>query len=123
MAHFRRWCILVGIMCCLSFAACAEETVLAPDYPVPDYVTWLLDIARCLYTLETGGILSKTRAGQWALEQQLCPVPEALTLALQVRQDPPAALADPACMARAAALGPDIQRFADVLETRLSHHT
>lgn len=83
---------------------------------------WLLDIARCLYTLETGGIISKTGAGQWALEQQLCPVPEALAQALQARQAPHAALADPACMARAEALGPDIQRFADVLEARLFRH-
>lgn len=83
---------------------------------------WLLDIARCLYTLETGGVISKTGAAQWALTQQLCPVPEALTQALQARHDPHAALADPACMARAATLGPDIQRFADVLEARLDRH-
>lgn len=65
MAHFRRWCILVGIMCCLSFAACAEDTVLAPNYPVPDYVTWLLDIARAEigYTEEKNGY---TKYGEWA---------------------------------------------------------
>lgn len=45
---------------------------------------WFLDIARCIYTLRTGQIISKTAAGKWALEQQLCPTPEALTKALTV---------------------------------------
>ena len=30
---------------------------------------WLLDIARCIYTLRTGEIIPKTRAAAWALEQ------------------------------------------------------
>lgn len=80
---------------------------------------WLLDIARCLYTLRTGSIAAKTQAGQWALEQHLCPIPDALKTALSARQDPAAALDDPQLMALAGSLGPDIQRFADVLEAEL----
>lgn len=32
---------------------------------------WLLDIARCIYTLRTGKIISKTAAGEWALQNCL----------------------------------------------------
>jgi len=81
---------------------------------------WLLDIARCLYTLRTGCITAKTRAGFWALEQNLCPAPDTLKSALSARQDPTAALHDPQLMALAGRLGPDIQRFADELESELA---
>lgn len=83
---------------------------------------WLLDIARCLYTLRTGGIASKTDAGQWALEQELCPVLDALKKALYARQNAAQAVQDAALMALADKLGPDIQRFADVLEAELRKH-
>ena len=46
---------------------------------------WMLDIARCLYTLRTGKIIAKTAAAKWALENNLCPVPDVLKTALQVR--------------------------------------
>ena len=82
---------------------------------------WLLDIARCLYSLRTGEIIGKTPAGYWALAQNLCPVPEALRSALAVRENPAAALQDPQRMAQATSLGPAVQRFADVLEQALSH--
>ena len=80
---------------------------------------WLLDIARCLYTLRTGGIIGKTPAACWALEQHLCPVPEALQATISARNDPAATRQSPGMMALAAGLGPDVQRFADVLETEL----
>ncbi len=79
---------------------------------------WLLDIARGIYTLRTGEVLPKTLAGERALEDRLCPVPEALTLALDVRRNP-ALFAREDVAARADTLGPDIQRFADVLEEEL----
>lgn len=34
---------------------------------------WLLDLSRCIYTLRTGQIAPKTRAGEWALANGLCP--------------------------------------------------
>lgn len=80
---------------------------------------WFLDIARCIYTLRTGQIISKTAAGKWALEQQLCPTPEALTKALTVRRNPLCYQNDPAIWDYAETLGDDIQKFADVLEEEL----
>lgn len=74
---------------------------------------WLLDIARGLYTLRNGSVTSKTAAAQWALDNGLCPVEDALEAALQVRRNPMAYHGAPA-------LGDDIQRFADVLEKELS---
>ncbi|MFH1879408.1 MAG: nucleotidyltransferase domain-containing protein [Bacillota bacterium] len=46
---------------------------------------WLLDIARCLYTLKTGGVIAKTAAGEWALVQRLCNVPDTLAKTIEVR--------------------------------------
>ena len=42
---------------------------------------WMLDIARCIYTLRTGKIIAKTDAADWALESNLCPDPDALRIA------------------------------------------
>lgn len=49
---------------------------------------WFLDIARGIYTLRTGEIISKTQAGKWALENSVCPVSEALETAIKVRSNP-----------------------------------
>jgi hypothetical protein len=51
-------------------------------------VGWLLDTARCIYTLRTGKIIAKTRAGEWALEQGLCPAAQSLEYALKARKEP-----------------------------------
>lgn len=80
---------------------------------------WLLDIARGIYTLRSGTIISKTDAAQWALDNNLCPVPGALETALKVRRDPMAYRSDSAIFSCAENLGPEIQRFADVLEKEL----
>lgn len=82
-------------------------------------ISWLFDISRCLYTLETGDIATKTQAGEWALAGGLCPCPEALTRALDVRKRPASWVPDAHCLSWCAALGPHIQRFADVLESQL----
>ena len=84
---------------------------------------WFLDIARCIYTLRTGQIISKTAAGKWALEQQLCPTPEALTKALTVRINPLCYQNDSEIWDYAETLGDDIQKFADVLEEELAKGT
>ncbi len=81
---------------------------------------WLLDIARCLYTLRTGKISSKTAAGRWALADGLCPVPDALELALAVRESPLKYRNDGKIMDLAEGLGPSVQRFADELEKALT---
>lgn len=80
---------------------------------------WLLDIARGLYTVHTGGVAAKTAAGEWALTQRLCPDPASMELALRVRRNPLPSLADETIMNAAAQLGPAIQAFADVLEAAL----
>lgn len=80
---------------------------------------WLLDIARCIYTLRTGEIIAKTAAGEWALQNGICPVPDALRGAVEVRKAPAARMAQEETLREAERLGPYIQRFADVLEQEL----
>lgn len=79
----------------------------------------LTDISRGLYTLRTGKIIAKTAAGEWALRENLCPVPAVLEKALLVRREPAAYKGDEAILDYAATLGDDIQRYADVLESEL----
>ena len=80
---------------------------------------WLLDISRCLYTLRTGRILSKTKAAEWALQNNLCPDVHALTTALDVRRCPLKYRDDQETFDYAETLGEPVQRFADVLEKEL----
>ncbi len=80
---------------------------------------WLLDIARCLYTLRTGKIAAKTAAGEWALENGLCPVPKTLERILQIRKNTKLFFDDPQCSQWTGTLGQDIQAFCDVLKQEL----
>lgn len=80
---------------------------------------WMLDIARCIYTLRTGKIIAKTDAGKWALENGLCPAPDALRIALEVRRSPLEHKGDKQTFDYAETLAEPIQRFADVLEKEL----
>jgi predicted nucleotidyltransferase len=81
--------------------------------------SWMLDIARCIYTLRTGKIIAKTDAGKWALENGLCPAPDALKTALKVRKSPLEFKTDESALDYAQTLGEPIQKFADVLEKEL----
>ena len=80
---------------------------------------WMLDIARCIYTLRTKKMISKSEAGAWALENKLCKKPEALIFALMVRSDPTMYKNIPQTLNYAQTLTEPIQRFADVLEREL----
>lgn len=80
---------------------------------------WILDIARCIYTLRTGRIIAKTEAGEWALHNSLCPDPHALTTALKVRKNPLQYRDEKETFDYAETLGEAIQSFADVLEKEL----
>lgn len=80
---------------------------------------WLLDIARCIYTLRTGRIIAKTAAAEWALENNLCPDADAMQYALKVRRNPLKYKEDKLTFDYAEALAVPIQRFADVLEHEL----
>lgn len=84
---------------------------------------WLLDIARGIYTLRTGAVTSKTKAAQWALKNNLCPVPDALKTALKVRKKPLAYRNDTAIWDYAETLAPNIQSFANVLEKELKDNS
>ena len=81
--------------------------------------SWILDIARCLYTLRTGRVIAKTKAGEWALVEGLCPNPQVMERVLKIRKNPRALLTQPVTKAWTDALGPEIQKFADVLECEL----
>ncbi len=78
-------------------------------------VGWLLDIARGIYTLRTGKIIAKTTAGEWALENGLCPDADAMQKAVQVRNEPSKYSKDEKQVENAV-----IQRFADVIDAELS---
>lgn len=80
---------------------------------------WMLDIARGIHTLRTGQIIAKTAAGRWALENGLCPTPDALRRTLLLRSEPLAYRHDKDILDYTAALGDDIQRFAGVLQDEL----
>ncbi len=80
---------------------------------------WMLDIARCIYTLRTGKIIAKTNAAEWALENNLCPDQDALRYALKVRRNPLEYKDDKETFDYAETLAEPIQRFADVLENEI----
>ena len=76
---------------------------------------WMLDIARCVYTLRTGEIISKTKAAEWAIENHLCPDEDALLFALDVRKNPPEKKKDQKVFDFAETMAGAIHRFNDVL--------
>lgn len=78
-------------------------------------VGWLLDISRGIYTLRTGKIISKTAAGQWALDNDLCPNTEAMQKAIKIRKDPQKYSNDERCIDNAL-----IQQFLDMAEKELT---
>lgn len=80
---------------------------------------WILDIARCLYTLQTGSILGKTQAGEWALKNGCAGDEDVMRRVLKIRRHPLRAREDPQTMAWLGTLGTKIQEYADLLEERL----
>ena len=80
---------------------------------------WLLDIARCLYTLENDDVISKTAAGKWAINASLSPDPDILKKAVVIREHPMEYKNDELTQNWLTSLGPHIQSFADVLEVAL----
>ena len=80
---------------------------------------WLLDIARCIYTLRTGDVTAKTQAGIRALEEHLFPDEEPLRKTLEIRQNPRAFIGTEELNRWLKSLGPVVQQYADVLEQEL----
>ena len=77
-------------------------------------VGWLLDIARGIYTLRTGKVIAKTAAGEWALENNLCPDADAMQKAVQCRKEPH-------LMQEKSIDNAIIQRFADVIDAEFAN--
>ena len=79
---------------------------------------WLLDISRCLYTLKYANVIAKTPAGEWALDNALCPDIQALGAAVSVRLEPQL-FSNPAVAEYSQRLGNAVQEYCDVLEREL----
>jgi len=82
-------------------------------------IGWLLDIARCLYTLRKGKVIAKTKARKWALDENLVPDVDIMEKAIKVRQEPNSYKSDNEIMEWSEMLGEYIQRFANVLEKEI----
>ncbi|MFA5522823.1 MAG: aminoglycoside adenylyltransferase domain-containing protein [Tissierellales bacterium] len=80
---------------------------------------WLLDIARCIYTLRTGRIIAKTKAGKWALDNNLVPDVDIMKKVINIREEPNKYKDDNEIMEWLETLGKYIQKFADVLENEI----
>lgn len=80
---------------------------------------WLLDIARCVYTLRHNDVIAKTRAGVWALSEGIFDDDEPLRKAHKVRRDPMAYKDRDDVKQWLKELGPVVQQYADVLEREL----
>jgi hypothetical protein len=79
----------------------------------------MLDIARCLYTLSERKIISKTKAGYWAIEYDLVPNVEVMKRAINIRENPLKYKDNIEVQDWLETLGPIIQEFADVLGKKL----
>lgn len=81
---------------------------------------WMLDIARCIYTLRYNDVISKTKAGEWALEENICPEKKQMIQTLKVRKAPLKFKEQSDVKQWFGQLGPSVQKFADVLEIELN---
>ena len=82
---------------------------------------WLLDIARCIYTLRFDDIISKTQAGLRALEEHLFSDEAPLRKTVEIRQHPLSFKDREDIKAWLKGLGPVVQQYADVLEHELQN--
>lgn len=80
---------------------------------------WLLDIARCLYTLKTNKVIAKTKAGEWAIDEAICPDISIMKKVVEIRKNPVKLRNNEAITQWEKTLGEHIQKFADVLEAEL----
>lgn len=82
---------------------------------------WLLDIARCIYTLRYHDVISKTTAGEWALKENLCPEKEQMICTLKIRKNPLEYKHQKKVKQWLNSLGTSVQLFADVLYVELKN--
>lgn len=81
---------------------------------------WLLDICRCIYTLQNNDVISKTQAGIWALQEHIFPNEEPLKKAVEIRKEPMAHKDRKDIQQWLKGLGSVVQQYADILELELS---
>ncbi len=81
---------------------------------------WLLDIARCIYTLRNNDVVAKTQAGIWALENHIFQNEAPLKRTLEIRLHPLEFRDREDVKQWLTGLGPTVQQYADVLEAQLS---
>lgn len=82
-------------------------------------VGWLLDIARGIYTLRTGNVISKTNAGEWVLENNISPSPDIMKKAVEIRKQPKRYIYDESFGDWAETIGDEVQKFTDILENEI----
>lgn len=80
---------------------------------------WLLDLARCVYTLRYNQVIAKTQAGIWALKEHIFPDEDALRKTVEIREHPLAYKDSEETKQWLKGLGETVQRCADVLEKEL----
>ncbi len=80
---------------------------------------WLLDIARCIYTLRYDDVISKTQAGIWALEEHLFSDETPLRKTIEIRKHPVSFKDREDIKLWLKELGPVVQIYADVFEREL----
>ena len=83
---------------------------------------WLLDIARCIYTLRYNDVIAKTDSGVWALEQKLFRDDAPLRKTVMIRKDPMSYRDREDVRRWLRSLGPVVQQYADVLESDLKRY-
>ena len=81
---------------------------------------WLLDIARCIYTLRTGDVIAKALAGEWALENNVFKDALPLKRTIAIRKNPLEYRDDAKVKAWLSSLGDTVQSYADALESELA---
>jgi len=81
--------------------------------------SWLLDIARCLYTLKTNKVIAKTKAGEWAVKENICPDVSVMERVIEIRKNPIELKNSEETKEWNKTLGPNIQRLLDVLKIEL----
>ena len=80
---------------------------------------WLLDIARCIYSLRHHDVIAKTQAGIWALEEHLFPDETPLRTTIEIRRHALFFKGREDIKLWMKELGPVVQKYADVLEREL----
>lgn len=77
---------------------------------------WLLDISRCIYTLKNQKVISKTKAGEWALKNRICPFETDMKKTLKIRKKPLKYKDNKEIKKWLCGLGDKVQIYANILQ-------